>query len=434
MKDQNLLSLNKCYENIKNLNKTLNAVVFLEPFEKVSRVTCSGSLESMPILIKDNICSKGMPTTAGSEILRDFVSPYDATLVRLLKEQGAIVFGKTNLDEFGMGSRTDRSIFGQTYNPVFKNYSCGGSSGGSAVAVASQFCQVSIGTDTGGSVRQPSAFCEVFGFKPTYGAISRFGMISYASSLDQAGIIARHMDDLRAVAEVIIQEDRQDSTSVSLVSPPSEVVNCYGVPIEFIKKHVTDEIWQVFSSWLEKAPFKWKSVSLKNCDEAVAVYYIIASSEASSNLSRYDGIRFGKHQVGEGLNSIDRFRSESFGIEVQKRILMGTYALSAGNLNAYFLQAAKLRRLIFNSLKDSLLGIDGLIFPVFPQRPLESNMEIGDIETYNTDIFNVLANLGGLPALSIPVKDKNRDYPFSYQIVGAPGSDFSLLEAAKAFV
>ncbi len=374
-------------------------------------------LAGIPIAIKDNICVENIRCTAGSRILENYIAPYDATVVRKLKMQKAVLIGKTNLDEFAMGSSTERSAFGPTKNPYDLSRVPGGSSGGSAAAVADMQCCAALGSDTGGSIRQPAAFCGVVGLKPTYGAVSRYGLIAMASSLDQIGPLARTVDDAKILFEAIKGKDEKDSTSVdfSLVEDRKfKIENLkVGVPkeyfIEGMDKEVEKIVYRVIEK-IEELDINVEEISLPHTDYALATYYIIMPCEVSANLARYDGIKYGYSEFKDSsvnpktlLDVYLHTRGKGFGEEVRRRIMLGTYALSAGYYEAYYLRAQKVRSKIREDFRKAFEKVDIIITPTTPTPAFAIGEKISDpLTMYLSDIFTISANLAGIPALSLP--------------------------------
>jgi aspartyl-tRNA(Asn)/glutamyl-tRNA(Gln) amidotransferase subunit A len=403
------------------------------------------TLTGIPMAVKDLFCTTRMTTTCGSKMLENFRSPYDATLMKNLYTNGSILLGKTNMDEFAMGSANEHSYFGPVKNPWDNTRVPGGSSGGSAAAVAAGLVPYSIGSDTGGSIRQPAAFCGISGIKPTYGLISRFGMVAYASSLDQAGPLARSAEDLSIVLQALVGFDPKDSTSVE-TSVPNYFADLnkplsslkIGLPSCFFQPQVEDEIQKAVLDAINI--FKNLGAEIIDVDLRlqaywVPCYYVIACAEASSNLSRYDGIRFGhRSSKASSLNElITQSRTEGFGAEVKRRILTGTHVLSAGYFDAYYLQAQKIRRLIQEELLNTLKQVDVILGPTTPT----SAFKLGDkstdpVQNYLADVFTVAANLAGLPALSIPAGFK-QNLPIGLQLMGTHFSEAHLLRIAHQY-
>ncbi len=436
---------------IKEVDKKLNAFisVFEEDIEKFEDNSFDGKF--IPIAIKDNICIKNKKTTCGSKILENYVAPYDATVIEYLKQSSAVFIGKTNMDEFAMGSSTETSYFGPTKNPYDLERVPGGSSGGSAVAVASGEVPVALGSDTGGSIRQPAAFCGVVGVKPTYGRVSRYGLVAFASSLDQIGVFARNVIDAAKVLEIICKYDERDSTCVNLpqenfVEELKKVDENFvkkikiGVPkeyfIEGIQKEIKDKIFEVIN-FLSKEGAEIKEISLPHTEYSVAVYYIIAPSEASSNLARYDGVKYGyKHfgkidepQYSDMINMYRYTRKEGFGPEVKRRIMLGTYSLSSGYYDAYYLKAQKVRRLIFEDFINAFQQVDVIITPTTPTTAFKLGEKINDpLQMYLSDIFTIPCNLAGLPGISIPCGYDEKGLPIGLQILSSHFKEKLLLQ------
>ncbi len=410
-------------------------------------------LSGIPLAIKDNILIKGKITSAASKILENHKAAYDATVIEKLRHRGAIFIGRTNMDEFAMGSSTENSAFGPTKNPYDLERVPGGSSGGSAAAVAQQECLAALGSDTGGSVRQPAAFCGVVGLKPTYGAVSRYGLIAMASSLDQIGPIAKSVDDAKIIFDAIKGKDKFDSTSVDLdqgqtfrVSSRSDLENLrIGVPKEFFslkekgKEGLDGEIakrMQEVLDFLKNSGYEIKEVSLPYIDYSLAVYYIIMPAEVSANLARFDGIRYGFSKKGNTpLEDYMKTRGSGFGKEARRRIILGTYVLSAGYYDAYYGQAQKIRELIKKDFENAFREVDVLISPTSPTPAFKIGEKANDpMQMYLSDIFTVSANLAGVPAISVPagfIKKENKKLPVGLQLMGPWFSEEILFEAAK---
>ena len=377
--------------------------------------TTPDPLLGVPVAIKDNIATLVMPTTCGSKILEGYVSPYEATVVTRLRKAGAIPFGKTNMDEFAMGSSTEHSAYGPTKNPIAPDRVPGGSSGGSAVAVASGIVPIALGSETGGSVRQPAAFCGIVGVKPTYGRVSRFGLVAFASSLDQVGVFGATVDDAARGLGVIAGHDPMDSTSANVAVPEYHALANAGVkdlvvglPKEYFPASLDPEIRRRCDAAVERMRALGatvKEVSLPHTDLAIPVYYIVAPAEASSNLARFDGVRYGFRLEGEGLRGMyEATRSHGFGPEVTRRILLGTYVLSAGYYDAYYRKAQQVRTLIaddFRRVFDS--GVHVLFTPTTPTPAFPLGAISDPYEMYLSDIFTATANLAGVPAMSLPI-------------------------------
>lgn len=404
-----------------------------------------GFLTAIPVAVKDNIVTGGWPTTCASRILEGWVPPYDATVVKRLKQDGAVITGKTNLDEFAMGSSTENSAWFPTRNPWDLTRVPGGSSGGSAAAVAAGLVPAALGSDTGGSIRQPAAFCGVAGLKPTYGRVSRYGLVAFGSSLDQIGPLARTVRDVAAVFQVIAGRDPLDSTSSAhpvdnYVSELGKDVRGLriGIPVEWFGEGLDSEVERVVRDAirrLEGLGCSVEEVRLPHTGCAIAVYYIIAPAEASSNLSRYDGVRFGyRADRPKDLQDLyRRSRTEGFGTEVKRRIMIGTYVLSSGYYDAYFLKAAKVRTLIRQDYADAFRRVDLLAGPTTPTLPFALGEKASDpMAMYLSDIYTVTANLAGVPALSLPCGLSRSGLPVGLQLLGPAFSESRLLRVGHA--
>lgn len=405
-----------------------------------------GLLEGIPVSLKDNMARAGDPMTCGSKILEKFISPYDAHVTEKLKESGAVLWGRANLDEFAMGSSTENSAFQLTSNPWNTDCVPGGSSGGSASSVAAGQTVLSLGSDTGGSIRQPAALCGIVGMKPTYGLVSRFGLGAFASSLDQIGPFGRSIEDVALLLEVISGHDRRDSTSFKTPIPAySQEIKKekgpwkIGVPKEYFGKGLSDEVRTAVEKairFYEGMGCEIKEVSLPNMELAIPVYYIIATAEASSNLARYDGVRY-THRSPEATNAIDLFmksRGEGFGKEVKRRIMLGTYVLSSGYYDAYYLRAQKVRTLIKQDFTKAFESVDALITPTTPHTAFKKGEKVSDpLTLYLEDIYTVSLNLAGLPGLSMPCGLSSNNLPIGLQLIGKPYEEAQLLSIAYAF-
>ncbi len=404
-----------------------------------------GPLAGVPVAIKDNLCTKGIPTTASSKILEGWKPPYDATVVKKLKEAGATIVGKTNLDEFAMGSSTENSAFGPTRNPHDLSCVPGGSSGGSAAAVAAGVAPIAIGSDTGGSIRQPAALCGVVGVKPTYGGVSRYGLLAFASSLDQVGPFATSVKDAAIVHEVIGGYDPLDSTSIkqapnSFVQVIDEGVNKLKVgiiselmgEIDGITHEVIEQTNKAVSA-LSDAGAQVKEVSLPAALYCLSAYYLIAPAEASSNLSRYDGVRYGLRVDGANLKEMNvNTRTEGFGDEVKRRIMLGTYALSAGYYDAYYGKALKVRRLLAENFAELYKDYDVLLSPTSPCTAFKLGAKVNDPMTmYVNDVCTIPSNLVGHPAISIPFGSGKDGMPIGVQILAPPMKESVMYQVAR---
>ncbi len=404
-----------------------------------------GPLAGVPVGIKDIICTNGIRTTAASRILEKFVPPYDATVTARLKDAGAVVVGKLNCDEFAMGSSTENSALGTTRNPWDPDRVPGGSSGGSAAAVAARECHASLGTDTGGSVRLPAAFCGVVGLKPTYGRVSRYGVIAYASSLDQVGPIARDVADTALVLQAIAGNDPRDSTSSPRPVPSYAAALDRGVrrlrlglPREYFVEGMQPEVEAAVRGAvqeLERLGATVQPVSLPHTEYAIATYYLIATAEASSNLARYDGIRYGLRVSEPSLRAMyQRSRAAGFGTEVKRRIMLGTYALSAGYYDAYYLKAQQVRTLIRRDFEQALGACDALVAPVAPTTAFRFGEKTADpLTMYLFDIFTISVNLAGLPGLSVPCGFDQTGLPIGLQLIGRSFDEETLLRVGAAY-
>ena len=403
-------------------------------------------LTGIPLALKDIFVTKGLRTTCASKILADYVPPYDGTAVLRLKEQGALLLGKLNMDEFAMGSSNENSAFGPVCNPWNRDFVTGGSSGGSAACVAARTAAASLGTDTGGSIRQPASHCGVVGLKPTYGRVSRYGVIAYASSLDQVGPLTRDVRDCAIMTQAIAGYDPLDSTSVDLPVPDYLASLQAGVkglkiglPREYFGVGLDPEVrgaLEQAQSVLAGLGAEFVELSLPHTEYAVACYYLLATAEASSNLARYDGIRFGlRVDDGEGLNALYcRSRADGFGDEVKRRIMLGTYALSAGYYDAYYLKAQKVRTLIRKDIIDALGQVDLLLSPIAPTPAFRLGEKTADpLQMYLSDIFTIPVNLAGTCALSLPCGFSAKGLPIGLQLIGRPFAEEQLLQAAYAF-
>lgn len=405
----------------------------------------STSLTGIPIAHKDLFCTQGVLTTCGSNMLNNFIPPYESTVTSRIQKAGAVMLGKTNMDEFAMGSSNENSFYGAVKNPWNLNKVPGGSSGGSAAAVAAGLAVVATGTDTGGSIRQPASFCGITGLKPTYGRVSRFGMIAYASSLDQGGPMAKSAEDCAHLMQAMAGFDEKDSTSsetenddyLANINAPLTGLTI-GLPKEYfgegLDPQVADTIMTAVKEF-EKLGATVKDISLPNLQLSIPAYYVIAPSEASSNLSRFDGVRFG-HRCDNPTDLLDmytRSRAEGFGIEVQKRIMVGTYALSEGYYDAYYLKAQKIRRLIKEDFVNALSDVDVIMGPVAPTTAFDLGSKTDDpVAMYLEDIYTLSVNLAGIPAMSIPAGFVD-NMPVGLQIMGNYFAEAKLLNIAHQF-
>lgn len=401
----------------------------------------SGALLGVPIAVKDNIVTKDVRTTAASRILGDFMSPYDATVVQKLKAAGAVILGKTNMDEFAMGSTNEFSAFGAVKNCVDKERVPGGSSGGSANCVAARQAFAALGSDTGGSIRQPASYCGAVGFKPTYSAVSRNGLIAFASSLDQIGPIARTCEDALELLKAIVGRDGYDTTSSAAPDLSGTLTGdvrgkTFGVAEEFLSGADSDvaAAFDAALKALEKRGAKRVSVKIGSFDSALAVYYVLSSAEAASNLARYDGVKYGMR--ADGCNDITELytktRTKYLGEEVKRRIMIGNYVLSSGYYDAYYLRAAKLRTVIKRDYEKALERCDVLLCPTAPTVAPKLGAAADAVKAHFADIYTVPVNIAGLPAVSVPIGADCSRMPIGMQVIGKSFDDFNVLNWAKA--
>ena len=425
--------------------------------EKLASGARMGRLAGVPVAVKDNLCTRGVPTTCASRMLEQFIPPFDAHVVERLVEEDAVVIGKTNMDEFAMGSSTENSGFKTTRNPWDRERIPGGSSGGSAAATAARMVPLALGSDTGGSVRQPASLCGVLGLKPTYGRVSRYGLVAFASSLDQVGPFARTAADLALLFEVISTPDKRDSTCTDRPAPDclaslDESLKglTFGLPAEFFLRDGLDAevaaALEAARKTYEDLGVGFKDVSLPHSridveegrlsSHAVATYYIIATAEASSNLARYDGVRYG-HRSGAHEDMIDmycRSRGEGFGAEVKRRIMLGTHVLSSGYYDAYYLKAARVRRLIQQDFDRAFDDVDLIFAPTSPTAAFRVGEKTGDpLAMYLSDVFTISGNLAALPGLSVPCGFTSLGLPVGMQLMAPPRGEGRLLQAAHGF-
>ncbi|MEO1188628.1 MAG: Asp-tRNA(Asn)/Glu-tRNA(Gln) amidotransferase subunit GatA [Pseudomonadota bacterium] len=445
-------------DTIEASNGALNAYVVKTPDQALAMAAASdkrradgsaGRLDGAPLGVKDLYCTKGVRTTACSNILGEFTPTYESTVTQNLWDQGAVMLGKLNMDEFAMGSSNETSRFGPPSNPWRRGGSnatltAGGSSGGSATAVASDLCLAATASDTGGSIRQPAAFTGTVGIKPTYGRASRYGMVAFASSLDQAGPIAKTVTDAALLTEIMCSHDDKDSTSLN-VETPNWVTDVtkgvkgmkIGVPKEYRVEGMPQEIedlWQTGIKWLQDMGAEIVDVSLPHTKYALPAYYIVAPAEASSNLARYDGMRYGARQDGDGLiGTYEGTRGEGFGAEVQRRLMIGTYVLSSGYYDAYYLRAQKVRTRILQDFETIFETVDALLTPTCPSAAFAYGEKTDDpIQMYLNDIFTVTANLAGLPGISVPAGTDNDGLPLGLQVIGKALDESACFQVAGA--
>lgn len=401
-------------------------------------------LPGVPMAIKDLFCTKDVKTTAGSKILNNFIPPYEFTVTQNIWNEGAILLGKLNCDEFAMGSSNETSFFGNVQSPIDKGLVPGGSSGGSASALAANLTPITIGTDTGGSIRQPASFTGTVGLKPTYGSCSRYGIVAFASSLDQAGPMSKDVKDCALLQEVISTYDEKDLTSIDFKRNEysKELTNNIkgkkiGIPKEYRVDGMPKEIEDLWTKGIEYAKdcgAEIVDISLPHTNYALPAYYIVAPAEASSNLARYDGVKYGFRSKGENLiDMYEKTRSEGFGSEVQRRIMIGTYVLSSGYYDAYYLKAQKVRKLIKNDFDEAYKKVDAILTPSTPSAAFKIGEKTNDpVSMYLNDIFTVPVNLAGLPAISIPAGVDAKGYPLGLQIIGKAFDEQNILNIAYA--
>ncbi|MBQ7659882.1 MAG: Asp-tRNA(Asn)/Glu-tRNA(Gln) amidotransferase subunit GatA [Alphaproteobacteria bacterium] len=457
LKNKEFTSVELTQEYLKNMEKgrKYNAYVLETPGEALKSAELSDmhyqngtarKLEGIPLGIKDLFCTKNIRSTACSHILQNFVPPYESTVTQKLLDEGASFLGKLNMDEFAMGGSNENSCFGAAINPWSKDVAltAGGSSGGSAAAVAANMCAGATGTDTGGSIRQPAAFCGICGLKPTYGRCSRWGIMAFASSLDQAGPMTKDVKDCALMFEVMAGFDKKDSTSANTPVPDISGVLGHsikglkiGIPAEYRPDGLNEEIttfWDNAAQMLESRGAEIVPISLLHTKYALPVYYIIAPAEASSNLARYDGIRYGLRVNGSKLDDLYiNTRTEGFGAEVKRRIMIGTYVLSAGYYDAYYVKAQKVRRLIKQDFEKAFTKCDLILAPTTPSSAFalgDKHMKENPINMYLNDVFTVSVNLAGLPALSLPIGVGKDGLPLGMQLIGKPFDEETIFKAA----
>ena len=399
-------------------------------------------LPGIPLAVKDLFCTKNIRTTAGSKILENFIPTYESTVTQNILNEGGIIIGKLNCDEFAMGSSNETSFFGNVQNPISENLVPGGSSGGSSSALAAKLTPATIGTDTGGSIRQPASFTGTVGLKPTYGSCSRYGIVAFASSLDQAGPMTQNVKDCALMLEVISSYDNKDSTSVDFkrgqyLKDFNENIKGkkIGIPKQYrvdgMPKEI-DELWKKGMKIIEDNGGEIIEINLPNTNYALPTYYIVAPAEASSNLARYDGVKYGFRSKGENLiDMYEKTRSEGFGDEVKRRIMIGTYVLSSGYYDAYYLKAQKVRRLIKNDFDEAYKKVDAILTPSTPSSAFKIGEKTNDpVSMYLNDIFTVPINLAGLPAISIPAGHDKSGYPLGLQVIGKAFDEQNILNIA----
>jgi len=404
-----------------------------------------GPLDGIPLAVKDVFCTRGVETTCGSKILKGFVPPYDATVITRLRSAGAVLLGKLNMDEFAMGSSTENSAFFTTRNPWDLSRVPGGSSGGSAAAVAADLAAATLGTDTGGSIRQPAAFSGTVGLKPTYGRVSRYGLIAFASSLDQVGPFAKDVADTALMLQTIAGHDPMDSTSATIPVPDyAQALRLdvkglrVGIPAEYFIDGLDPEVEAAVRAaiaTLEDLGAKTESVSLPHTEYGLAAYYVIAPAEASSNLARYDGVKYGLRVPGarDLIDMYSRTRGAGFGAEVKRRVMLGTYALSAGYYDAYYGQAQKVRTLVLRDFQEAFKRVDVIVAPTTPGVAFKMGEREDPLQMYLNDVFTIPVNLAGLPGLAIPAGFTQAGLPIGLQIIGKAFDEATLLRVAKAY-
>lgn len=444
------------FAKIEEKEKTLNCYVTLdkegalkqaeEIQKKIDNGSLTGALAGVPVAIKDNMCTEGMLTTCSSKILGNFIPTFSCEAVINLEKAGAVIIGKTNMDEFAMGSTTETSAFGETKNPWNENHVPGGSSGGSAAAVAAGECFYALGSDTGGSIRQPASFCGVVGMKPTYGTVSRYGLIAYGSSLDQIGPLTKNVSDCAAVMEIIASHDAKDSTSVKredtdFTSALVEDVKGMkiGIPRDYFGEGLDSEVKEAVlaaAKALEEKGAIVEEFDLSLVEYAIPAYYTIASAEASSNLERFDGVKYGyRTENYEGLhNMYKKTRSEGFGAEVKRRIMLGSFVLSSGYYDAYYLKALRTKALIKKAFDEAFANYDVILGPVAPTTAPELGKSLSDpLKMYLGDIYTISVNLAGLPGISVPCGRDKKGMPIGLQLIGDCFQEKKLLQTAYTY-
>jgi aspartyl-tRNA(Asn)/glutamyl-tRNA(Gln) amidotransferase subunit A len=446
--------VNSIYQRIDAVENRVRAYVTVtkahaldmaQEAQKILKQATVAPLLGMPLAIKDNMCTQGIPTMCSSKILFDFVPPYESTVTSKLKGQGYVLIGKTNLDEFAMGSSTENSGFHTTKNPWDLERIPGGSSGGSAAAVAADECIAALGSDTGGSIRQPAALCGVVGLKPTYGRVSRYGLVAFASSLDQIGTLTKNVKDSALLINIISGRDFLDSTSAPLPVPDFTAVlgkEVKGIKVGIPKEYFIDGMDKEVEKSVREAIRKLESlgaipveISLPHTEYAIATYYILATSEASSNLARYDGVKYGLRVESKDLMEMYmNTRSQGFGAEVKRRIMLGTYALSSGYYEAYYKKAQQVRTLIKKDFEDVFKHVDIIVTPTSPTAAFKLNEKTSDpLQMYLSDIFTISVNLAGVPAISIPCGFTSNNLPIGLQLIGKHFDEESIFKIAYAY-
>ncbi len=452
--------VSKYLENIKNKNPEINAV--LEVFDdaidfanqadqilnnkseaEIVEIFSKQKLFGVPVILKDNILVKGKRAGSSSKVLENYIASYDSTVVKKLKDAGAIFLGRANMDEFAMGGSTENSAYGVTKNPLNTEYVAGGSSGGSAASISADMCLISFGSDTGGSIRQPASYNGIYALKPTYGSVSRHGLMAMASSFDVIGPFAKDMEDIKTVFDIIKGKDELDSTTHDILENTKKDSFKIGIPREFIfTEGVSDEVKQSIENTIENLKSKGidvVDVSIPLLKESLALYYILVPAEVSSNMARYDGVRYGVHIEGkDGIDDYLKTRGELLGPEVKRRIILGTYILSAGYHDAYYKKALILRENLIKDINEKFKDIDAILLPTTPDTAFKVGDKIDDpLSLYLADIFTVTANLVGMPAISIPYKDKDgkngtaNDLPLGLQFMANKDREDILFSIAK---
>ena len=442
LKEALKLDNNGIVELRKELKEKIKANSHLGAYiEQLTNTELSDEYSGIPIAIKDNIQVKNWSITSCSKILQGYIAPYNATVIEKMLSSGLAPFGRTNMDEFAMGSTTESSFYGKTLNPLDNAYVPGGSSGGSACAVSAGIALAALGSDTGGSIRQPAAFCGCVGFKPSYGRVSRYGLAAYSSSLDQIGPITRSVEDAAILYDIIAGYDERDTTSanVEFTSTADKLDANKKYKIALVKNYTDEASDEVKNSIylaankLKEAGHEISEVSLSSAKYAIAAYYIIATAEASANLSRYDGVRYGRRGEAESLGAMyATTRGEGFGAEVQRRMLLGTFVLSSGYYDAYYIKAQKARAFISKAYESVLEGADALLMPVAPHAAYKFGELKDPLTAYLSDVYTVSVNLAGLPAISVPVTKNADGLNISAQIIGAQWEEQKVLDIASS--
>ena len=457
-KERSAVAITESYlERIQKLEPTLHSFLTVTQEQAIAqaqvvdqKIAAGESIDllaGIPIALKDNLCTKGIRTTCASKVLENFVPPYESTVTQRLADAGAICLGKTNLDEFAMGSSTDNSAYQVTGNPWNPKYVPGGSSGGSAAAVAADECPVALGSDTGGSIRQPASFCGVVGMKPTYGLVSRYGLVAFASSLDQIGPLTRTVEDAAILLQAIAGYDPRDSTSINVAIPNytqnlKPGLDCKGRKVGIIQETfgegldpAVDKAVKAAIAQFEALGAEVKTLSCPRFRYGVSAYYIIAPSEASSNLARYDGVKYGLRTDDSNLMSMyTKTRAAGFGSEVKRRIMIGTYALSAGYYDAYYLKAQKVRTLIKQDFEAAFKEVDVLVCPTAPTTAFAVGEKVNDpLSMYLLDLMTIPVNLAGLPGMSLPCGFDDAGLPIGLQLIGNVLQEQTLFEVAYAY-